>query len=283
MFGYVKPYSPELKVREQDAYQGIYCGLCRAMGKCTGHCSRLSLNYDFVFLAAVRAALTKDKLEYTPHRCFVHPFKKRAMADRGPSLDYAARASAILVYEKLCDDKKDEKGIKRLRARLLSPFARRAKKRADLPELSKTVKTKLEELDIIEKEKNESVDTPALKFGELLGEIFAYGLDGDQKRIAYSIGMNTGKWIYAVDAADDMEEDIKSGSYNPYLILWENDISRAKEEIPTSLRLLLKDLSAAIELIDFTDTPTTEGIIKNIIYLGMPHIHDKAVSENKEK
>ena len=283
MFGYVKPYSPELKVKEQNAYQGIYCGLCRAMGKCTGSCSRFSLSYDFVFLAAVRAALTGDKIEYLQKRCFVHPFKKRPSAKQNPSLEYAAAASAILTYEKLRDDLSDEKGLKRLRASLLLPFASNAKKRAKLPELEGLVRVKLDELCEIEKAKTASVDLPAEKFGELLGEIFAHGLDGNVKRLAYSIGLCTGKWIYATDASDDMETDAKSGSYNPYLLLWDSDITKAKEEIPFSLRLLLKDLSAAIELIDFTADPLTEGIIKNTVYLGMPHITDSVLIGDKEK
>lgn len=284
MFGYVKPYSPELKVKEQNAYQGIYCGLCRSMGKCTGNCSRLSLNYDFVFLAAVRACLTSDKIEYSHKRCFVHPFKKRLSAKQSPSLEYAAAASAILSYEKLRDDLDDEKGFKRLCACLLLPFASHARKRAKLPELSGLVREKLNALYEIERSKVASVDAPAEKFGELLGEIFAHGLDGNAKRIAYSVGLSTGKWIYATDAADDMEKDAKSGSYNPYLLLWDSDIAKAQEEIPFSLRLLLKDLGAAIGLIDFSSDSLTEGIIKNIVYLGMPHVTDEAVSDkSKEK
>ena len=48
MFGYIKPHSPELKVREDAYYRGVYCGLCRAMGRCTGCLSRFTLSYDFV-------------------------------------------------------------------------------------------------------------------------------------------------------------------------------------------------------------------------------------------
>ena len=33
MFGYIKPFKPELKVREFDTYQAFYCGLCRQLCK----------------------------------------------------------------------------------------------------------------------------------------------------------------------------------------------------------------------------------------------------------
>ena len=54
MFGYIKTYPPELKVREQEYYRAVYCGLCRTMGKCTGQCSRMALSYDFAFLVMLR-------------------------------------------------------------------------------------------------------------------------------------------------------------------------------------------------------------------------------------
>ena len=56
MFGYVKPYVPALTVAEYEAYRGAYCGLCRTMGHLTGQISRMTLNYDFAFLAIFRLA-----------------------------------------------------------------------------------------------------------------------------------------------------------------------------------------------------------------------------------
>ena len=58
MFGYIRPHTPELRVREYEYYKAVYCGLCRSMGKCTGQCSRMTLSYDFAFLSLVRMALS---------------------------------------------------------------------------------------------------------------------------------------------------------------------------------------------------------------------------------
>ena len=56
MFGYIRILQPELKIREYECYRGIYCGLCRQMGKCTGQCSRLTLRYDAAAMVCLRMA-----------------------------------------------------------------------------------------------------------------------------------------------------------------------------------------------------------------------------------
>ena len=103
MFGYVKVNNSELKVKEYEFYRGTYCGLCRSMGKCTGQCSRMTLNYDFVFLALVRMALDTPKIHFEQKRCLAHPFKKRNSMERNEALDYCSATSAILNYQKIKD------------------------------------------------------------------------------------------------------------------------------------------------------------------------------------
>ena len=60
MFGYIRTDTPELRVKENEYYKAVYCGLCRAQGKCTGQCSRMTLSYDMAFLALLRLAVNKD-------------------------------------------------------------------------------------------------------------------------------------------------------------------------------------------------------------------------------
>ena len=81
MFGYVRTVPSELRLREYECYRAYYCGLCRSMGKCTGACSRLTLSYDFVFLAACRAWLCGEKPETKRFRCALHPLRGRAAAN----------------------------------------------------------------------------------------------------------------------------------------------------------------------------------------------------------
>lgn len=60
MFGYVTAYKPELKVKEYEAYKGVYCTLCKEMGKEYGALSRLLLSYDGAFFVIYKAQPFKN-------------------------------------------------------------------------------------------------------------------------------------------------------------------------------------------------------------------------------
>jgi len=220
----------------------------------------MTLNYDIVFLALIRMALTGDKLEIKPKRCFVHPFKKRPSLVPNETLRYCAKASALLTYYKIADNVKDSKGLKKLFAVISLIIFRIFKKNID--GLDTEVISYLNELDILEKAQTQSVDAPAEIFGKLLAAVFAHGLEIDQnKRIAYEIGLHVGRWIYITDAVHDFEQDKKHGTYNPL-----TDIN--KDIISTALTLELTHVEKAIDLININEK-SIENLIKNIIYLGM--------------
>ena len=171
MFGYIKTERGELRVREYEYYRALYCGLCHSMGKCTGHCSRAALSYDFVFLAAVRLSLTGEQVTIKKQNCFLHPFRKRWTVQPCKALDFCADASALLVYHKLADDISDERGLKRLRARLGRIFFKYGfkKARARHPELEKRMAQALALLAQDERDEQLSgADQPASRFGALM-------------------------------------------------------------------------------------------------------------------
>lgn len=287
MFGYVRVHHPELKVKEYEFYRGTYCGLCRAMGKCTGQCSRMTLSYDFAFLALLRIALKNEEVSFEQKRCLVHPLKKRSSMKRNPALDYCAGAAAILNYHKLKDDLEDEKGFKRLRAILAYPAIAHARKKAlrmELEPLDRAIKEGLDRLAELEKQREASVDAPADRFGEILGEIVSYDLGDPEARIARTLGQSVGKWIYAADALDDWREDAERKRYNPFLILYGKDAPTAEEAegIRAALKNELYAAEAAMDLMD-TENPTVRAIIENVLYLGLPHKAEQIKPEQDPK
>ncbi len=275
MFGYIKPVKPELKVRELEFYRGIYCGLCRSMGKHTGCISRLTLSYDFAFLAAIRMVLSDTKPTFSSCRCMAHPFRKKAMCDDNDALAYCAAAAAVLTECKIRDDINDEKGIARLAARFAHIFAKRMRAKAGQGAPAQAIENALKSLSELEKNHCDSLDETADRFGELLASVVAYGLEGSKARIAEAIGHSVGRYIYVLDAADDLEEDKKTDSYNP---LRYSEINA--EDLGIAVRLELTKLEAAINLLDFSGKRDLEGIIKNIIYLGMPNEADRVFADD---
>ena len=284
MLGYIRTDSPELRLRDSECYRAIYCGLCRQMGKCTGQCSRLSLSYDFAFLAAFRMSLTNEKLGLQKKRCLVHPFKKRNMAIDSPALSYCADASAILTYHKCRDDMDDEKGLKKLRALVASGFFSRAYRRAKrrYPALDAAAHSLLKELHAYEQDATlpPSADAPAAIFGNLMALVLCEGLEGTEARIAKTFGRAIGHWIYLIDAVDDYRDDLKSGSFNPFVRLFGADMTEENaKSIAISLKRYLADAENAFLLIDTFPAPEVREILCNILYLGLPKVADRVLEK----
>ena len=281
MFGYIRTDTPELRVRENEYYRAVYCGLCRAQGKCTGQCSRMTLSYDIAFLALLRIAIEGKPVELRRGRCIAHPIRARKYVARCAPLDYCAYAAAILTYGKTVDDINDERGFKRFRARLMKPLAcgmRRKALKHNYAELDSAVFNGLKKLSDIEKQQLKSVDVPADAFGEILAEIMSHGLAGTDRTIMYNIGRHVGRWIYIVDAADDLADDIKKDRYNAFASLYGGAIpSDQLRGISDSLRLELLAAEPMFELMDYGQSSNIEGIVHNIIYSGMPNAADAAL------
>ena len=273
MFGYIRTVRAELRVREYEYYRASYCGLCRSMGKCTGQCSRFTLSYDFAFLANVRMALTETVPTFRRRRCIAHPLRRRVMMERNEQLDYTADASAILAFEKCRDDVLDERGWKKFKARLRCLFLKKAYRRAKkrYTELAEAVRAHLQRLSQKEREQRPSVDEVAVIFGDLLADIVSYGLPDEKARIARSIGWQTGRFIYIIDAIDDLPEDQKKKRFNPFLLLYGGEpTAEQKKSVEDALINCLSDLETAFDLLDDTNAPDRIEVLKNILYLGMP-------------
>lgn len=277
MFGYVRILEGELKVREYTLYRGVYCGLCRTMGKRTCRSSTLSLSYDFTFLAFFRAAVNGEGFTVNKARCGLHPFKKRPMADENQALKYCAGAAAVLKYYKLLDDlsDKDKKGAKRIAIRAMLGSAKKHLKKAikTLPEfsleaLSEKVSVTLNMLSRLEASDSPSPDACADAFGKTLAIVFSHNID-DKARTeqAYKIGYHIGKWIYFADAVNDFEDDKKNGCFNPFL-------SAGYDELPLQLisNCMTMELGAAFDTMKKLECRYTDiqNVITNTITLGMP-------------
>ena len=299
MFGYVKADTAELRVRENEYYRAIYCGLCKAQGKCTGQCSRFTLSYDMTFLATVRMAVVGVIPNFKRGRCIAHPIKKRNYATLNSELEFCAYATSILAYGKCLDDIVDERGGKRFLAHIARIFMSGGRRRAlkakgrleiesyayeRLCELDSYVKSKLLELSDFEQHSTvASVDIPADIFGDIMEEIASFGLSGNKEKIMRKIGRHLGRWVYITDAADDMAEDLEKGRFNPFIKIYDGQLPtrEQKEVISDALKVELCEAEIAFDLIDHKSRDMHE-IINNIIYLGMPKSAEKALGIDSE-
>ena len=270
MFGYIRAEKPELKVKEFEMYKAVYCSLCRTLGKHYGFLSRLTLSYDFTFLALLNMSL-KDGCEcIEKKRCAFNPLKKCNYCKSDEHLKMPAAAAMIMLYYKLKDNIADEKGFKKIGYGLLLPLFSGAHKKAarEFPFIEKAVAEYIAEQNSIEKENCLSMDKAADPTAKALSKILTLcSEDQLQKRVLERIGYCLGRYIYLLDAACDLEEDIKKSRYN---VLKGDDLENPKEYakkiIEPQLYFCVNEVAKAFELLDIKKY---KPILGNIIYLGL--------------
>lgn len=284
MYGYVKPYTEELRVKEAAFYRATYCGICREMRRTLGELSGLTLTYDSVFLALVRMVYLPDEaIGAKDRRCALHPLKKRRMLERNDALSYTARVFALLSYHKCLDDGADERGGKRAASVLARPFLSSFAARAGLPEtLGASIASHLSKITALEREGCASVDELAAPFGELLAEVFSFGMEGSDALVLSTLGRWLGRFIYCADAAEDYEEDLKKGRPNPYAKAYGGKTLApdARRSIHTALSLMIVEMERAVDLLPFGKRKILEALIHNIVSLGLSRRIDFLLCES---
>ena len=265
MFGYVKPELSELKMIEFSRFRAAYCGMCHELQRSFGTASRFILNYDFVFLFMLLYEGTESP-ELKMRRCPVSPFRAKCVCCRSDALTRASGLSVILAYDKLLDDVDDEKGGKRLKAKLGKAFLKGACKKASklYPEFNLEVKLRLGELQKLESEGELSLDRSADKFALLLAS-------ASDDRVKNHMLYHLGRIIYIADAYNDLKDDLDGGRYNPVAARYGVSSFPCDKSVTEAVRLTL-EASASVLMADteLLSESYWTGIIKNTVYLGIP-------------
>ncbi len=259
MFGYIVPLTGELKVRELELYRAYYCGLCGALK--SEYKKTAVLNFDSVFLYLLADGLRAEEGEVAPAKCVLHPVKKRP-AIITPAAAYAADVNILMAYYSAQDHARDKKRGGALAVRLLKKAFAKAKERRE--NIVCTAEATIGELVALERERTKSTDAVADSYARLFAEALT---DADvlQSHILHDLGYSLGRWVYLIDAAEDMEQDQKSGNYNVYLEKYGTANEKAKEEMTRSLYYTL---SQAAEALGRLTLHRNREILENIIYLG---------------
>jgi hypothetical protein len=275
MFGYILPLKQDLKIKEYELFMAYYCGMCKSMSKRLGQMPRLFLNYDSTFFAILLSSISDEKPEIKAERCIAHQIKKRLVVRKSEIVDYAADINVMLTYFSLKDKWNDDKSLA-ARAGMLSLEHHISKLKKKYPKKCGIIIGRLSELSELETIRCDILDKVADCFSGLIGEILCYEplcADKNTEKVLRWIGYNIGKWVYIIDAFDDIKQDIKSDSYNPILLQYGYDggdidefKSSIKDRIEFNLTYTLSEISKAYELLK---TNSNSGIVENIIFMGM--------------
>ena len=266
MFGYVRPPLQALSETEVERFRRMYCGLCHTLEKRYGQAARFILNYDFTYLAILLS--DSEEGSVSSARCYASPLAQRAYLEPSAAMELAADESVILSYWQLRDGVDDHDWFHGLKYRTASAALAGAYRKAAAcrPDFDAAVRTQLSRLSDLEKESCSSMDMAADAFAALLGSAAQEVADPVRRRVLEQLLYHLGRWVYLVDAADDLKKDAASGNYNPVALRfgltngsWTAD---ARREFALSLDHSIRMMATAFELWDFgVWTPILEATI----------------------
>ena len=261
MFGYVVVNKPELKIKDFDCYQSFYCGLCETLRDRYGRFAQLSLNFDMTFLILLLSALYEEDCVQQMSRCVMHPGKKH-LARKNKWSEYGADMTVVLTYLKCKDDWSDEhKHSAQFLANRLKKDYIKIKERD--PQKINAIEMALSNNARLEAEGSNDLDVLAAQSGAMMKEIFVAKVDEWEKPLSVFADY-LGRFIYLMDAYDDLETDKQNHQFNP-LIFYEHK-DHFDEWVKEILELMMATSASAFEklpILQYGD------LLRNIIYSGV--------------
>lgn len=275
-------------VKDYDTYNAVYCSLCKQLGKDYSFLSRFILSYDCTFYVLVALAISDDCPGFKDGRCTFNPAKKCNYLKSGDhALSLASALSVCTAYYKLLDNIADGGFFERFSCRLIQPLFSHWRKKAakKYPEVDSALADMTRSQQKVESDENCHIDMAAEPFAKMLSQVTAmlaenqHDNNSSQKKVLSSFGYFLGKWIYLIDAAADIDDDIKQGSFNPFLKKYDDPHSHI-DEINQTLNCSLSDLLLSYELLNIK---RFGRIIDNIIKSGLPKKQKSILFEKTEK
>lgn len=279
MFGYIVANKAEMKFKEFDIYHAYYCGLCQTLKKKYGAAGQISLSYDMTFLLMLLTGLYDPEECEDSCKCIAHPFEKH-MTRTNLFTEYMADMNVLFTYYKCRDDWADEKKtLKLLYGQILEGKTRKTR------ELYAEKFRKIDLLmhDIMEAERSGTVDIDMMAglFGQIMVQIVV-GKEDEWTEVLSGFAFYLGKFIYLMDAYEDIESDIRKGTYNPLKQKYLRP--DFEEECRTILTMMMSECCR-----EFEKLPILENveILRNILYSGVwcryEAVHEKRMGTKGEK
>ncbi len=273
MFGYVVINREKMSDREYDLYHSFYCGLCRELADKYGNTMSMTLNNDMTFMSILLSGLEEPENTDGELRCPVH-LTRHVQYRRNMYTAYGAEMTILLSYYKTLDDVNDEGKGRRTLKKLEKPMH---EVRLKYPEKIAVIENALRRITVLEKEGSRDLDLLCNTFGEVLGTIFAVKESIFAKNL-YDMGYSLGRFIYLMDAYDDLEEDLKKNQFNPLTNIYQ------REDFDAYIESILElYMSAAADAFERMPVLLYAEVIRNIIYSGVWSRFEQIRQKRKEE
>jgi len=261
MFGYVITNCKTLTDEQRVRFRAMYCGMCKTLKQRYGNLGRFTLSYDMTFLAMVLSALYEPDEQSGSERCLPHPVKPHEYV-LNPMMEYAVDLNIALAYHKCRDNWQDDKNPAYAAAGALLQGAYR-KACGYRPDKCAAIESWMQEIRRFESEGREEIDPPVNMTGRMMGALFCYR-DDVWAETLQRMGDALGRFIYFMDAYDDLQSDVKHGKFNPLKSMMHQ--ADYEEICREALMMMIADCAEEFERLPII---RDADLIRNIIYSGV--------------
>ena len=291
MFGYLQPDKSELRIKEDELYKSVYCGLCRHLGRDYGFMAKMTLSYDCTVFAMLALSLENNNCKVNKASCTLNPAKKCLYCSSdSKAFELAGALSVIMAYYKMSDTISDSGLFKRIGAGtgrlLLSRSYRKAS--GAYPSIDAIASKMIDKQ--YEAEANcvgldESSEATAKGVSQVCRMLSD---DPSVQQILEVFGYYVGRWVYLMDAADDLEKDIKHHNFNPFIPKYNETGKNTEETMLYCNEVLNLTVSQIVLSYDLLPVDRFSPILDNVVYNGIPaqqklRLFDKYKKGKEEK
>lgn len=256
MFGTIVTNPTALSKEERARYAAFYCGLCHQLDAGYGSIGCATLTYDMTFVDLLLSSLYTLPEEDGKRHCMPHPIKKHSYVVTAAT-PYAADMNIFLAYYQFMDDWNDDKNrVAREKARMLEEHLPALREK--WPRQCAAIEDNLALLGEMEKENELNPDLPANTFGQLMGELLVWRED-EYADTLHRMGAALGRYVYLLDAVNDLRADIKKQRYNPLVAQMDTDFAPI-------LTMMMAECTDAFEALPIRQDA---HILQNILYSGV--------------
>lgn len=279
MYGYINIDKDKLSKNEFGLYHTFLCGICLSTKKLFNNFSRFLVNYDINFFNIFFHSYLNCDAEIGMQRCVSSPFRKRTVLNSNDITDKLSIANVILMYINIKDDCIDEHRVSKkvVLASLVNSYEEAV---SLAPELNNKLTNLYQTLRDNELNKCNVLDKVCDSVAELSVEVGNYLTGGNTNKYLNDLLYNIGKWVYLIDALDDLKKDMKNKQYNPLLMCLNNNNNKSAREFVSNNKDTLNfifntTLNRITQCFNDLNLNKYSCILRNILYNSLRTITNK--------
>jgi hypothetical protein len=284
MEGNLRPYIPDLTIRDYNLYVRYSRGVRRQLRQEYGFVPSLLMRHDCVVMALFSDSLAGREATCRYVRGLSHPFRRKPAMCQTKGIRLAAQMHMILLWRKL-DDVPRERMTRRMRlwhdvAKVLfgRPYRRAVEAAPGIERLLAQERAQAEAQGIARAHSYEIASEPMANAFEAL-----YGLaapdDANTQRLSRYIGRCEGRIFGLLQMAYSADEDRRKERYNVFA---ENGLSTAAA-LENARRQCSMEADNLAHAYNILDVKLNRALLDNIFLVGLRHTIDTAGAAGQKK